>query len=207
MKKEQDYLQDISEMRSLMERSSKFLSLSGLAGVLAGIYALAGAYVAWQILVFDPLATYATVEGALIPAELESFVLLGVLVLVFAVGSAGILSQKNSHKRKEKLWNPVTRRFLMHLLLPLVSGGILVLILIRQGSIGLVLPLTLIFYGLALFSAGKFTFGEITSLGAIQVALGLLAAWNPTVGLLCWAIGFGLAHIVYGIFMHYRYER
>ena len=54
MKEEQNYIQDIAEMRSMMERSSKFLSLSGLAGIMAGIYALSGAYIAYKVFYFNP---------------------------------------------------------------------------------------------------------------------------------------------------------
>jgi hypothetical protein len=39
--------EDIQAIREIMERSSKFLSLSGLAGIFAGVCALIGAAVAW----------------------------------------------------------------------------------------------------------------------------------------------------------------
>ena len=55
MKEEQKYIRDIAEIRSMMERSSKFLSLSGLAGVMAGIYALAGAFIAYRTFSFNPV--------------------------------------------------------------------------------------------------------------------------------------------------------
>ena len=40
---DKDYLKDISEIKNLMNKSSRFISLSGLSGILAGIYALVGA--------------------------------------------------------------------------------------------------------------------------------------------------------------------
>src|ERR1700759_3425393 len=44
---------DLTAIRSLMERSQKFISLSGLSGILAGIYALIGAAAAYVILYND----------------------------------------------------------------------------------------------------------------------------------------------------------
>jgi hypothetical protein len=71
----------------------------------------------------------------------------------------------------------------------------------------LVASVMLIFYGLSMVNAGKFTFGEIHWLGLTEIALGILAGVFINFGLLLWTIGFGLMHIVYGTVMYYRYER
>ena len=53
-------LESVNEIKELMEKSSKFISLSGLAAIMAGIYALVGAYIATQVitpgthLIFQP---------------------------------------------------------------------------------------------------------------------------------------------------------
>jgi len=90
---------------------------------------------------------------------------------------------------------------------PLLAGGILILILLSKGNIGLIAPLTLLFYGLAIYNASKFSYDEMKFLGLIQVGLGLAGCWFIDYGILLWAIGFGVVHIVYGIYMHFRYER
>jgi uncharacterized membrane protein HdeD (DUF308 family) len=64
----------------------------------------------------------------------------------------------------------------------------------------------LIFYGLALVSAGKFTFGEIHYLGMLEVLTGLLALVFPSIALFLWAFGFGVLHILYGLIMHKKYR-
>lgn len=46
-KQNENYIDDLKEIRSMMEKSSRFISLSGLSGVSAGIVALAGAVMAW----------------------------------------------------------------------------------------------------------------------------------------------------------------
>ena len=39
-------LESVNEIKELMEKSSKFISISGLAAIMAGVYALAGTYIA-----------------------------------------------------------------------------------------------------------------------------------------------------------------
>lgn len=203
MKEEQDYIQDITEMRSMMERSSKFLSLSGLAGVMAGIYALAGALIAYKVLDFNPdeVSFEAPLSG------LWKIIFLAVIVLILSIGTAFFLSYKKANKRREKFWNSTAKRLLINMAVPLMAGGLLILVLISKGLFGFIAPFTLLFYGLALYNASKFTYEEVRSLGLIQIGLGLISSWFVEYGLLFWAIGFGLFHIIYGIYMHYRYER
>ena len=203
MKKEKDYIQDIAEIRSMMERSSKFLSLAGWAGIMAGIYALAGAYVAYSVFDFNPqeLSSGISAQG------LKQMILLGLAILGLTIGSAVFLSSNKAKKKGEKVWNPTAKRLLLNMAVPLVAGGILLLVLIGHGLTGLLAPVSLIFYGLALFSAGRYTFREIKTLGLIQILLGLAASWFIGYGLLLWALGFGVFHIIYGILMHFNYER
>lgn len=208
MKKEQDYIRDIAEMRSMMERSSKFLSLSGLAGILAGIYALIGAYIAYKVFEFNPdESSYTAGKSAGFSSSLLQLVFLALVILLLAVGTAVFLSHKKAKRRGEKFWNPTARRLMVHMAVPLVAGGLLVLILLSKGLIGFVAPFTLLFYGLALYNASKFTYEEVKSLGLIEIALGLVSAYFVGYGLIFWALGFGVLHVVYGIYLHYRYER
>ena len=208
MKEEQDYIKDIAEMRSMMERSSKFLSLSGLAGVMAGIYALAGAYIAYAIFHFNPdLVIDSTQQPVSVAADLLKVILLAIVVLILSIGTAIFLSYKKAAKRREKFWDATAKRLLINMAVPLVTGGLLILVLIAKGLVGFIVPFTLLFYGLALYNASKFTYEEVKGLGLVQMALGLIGCCFIEYGLLCWAIGFGLVHIIYGIYLHYRYER
>jgi hypothetical protein len=205
MKKEQDYIQDIAEIRSMMERSSKFLSLSGWTGILAGIYALAGAYIAWKV--FDFNSGEILYNPGIRTSELTYVILLAAIVLLLALGTAIYESYRKAKIKGEKAWNPTSRRLLINMAVPLVTGGILVLIMLIKGLIGLLAPLMLLFYGLALYNAGKFTYREVKILGLAEIVLGLISSLFLGYGLIFWAAGFGVAHIVYGIYMHYTYER
>ena len=208
MKEDRDYIQDLAAMRSMMERSSKFLSLSGLAGILAGIYALVGAFIAYRIYGLKPVHTeYSSLSSGNGSSGLREIIYLGLAILVMAIGTAIYFSYKKAGKRGEKLWNATARRLVSNMAVPLVAGGLLILIMLSKGRAEFAAPFSLLFYGLALYNASKFTYEEVRSLGLIQVALGLAGCWFTGYGFLFWAIGFGLVHIIYGIYMHYRYEQ
>jgi uncharacterized membrane protein YidH (DUF202 family) len=204
MKEEQDYIRDLAEIRSMMERSSKFLSLSGLAGVLAGIYALTGVYIAYSVFNFNPNQV---INGSSDSSSLSVVLFIAMAVLLLAIGTAIFLSRKKAQKRNKKVWNAPSKRMIATMAVPLSAGGIFILLLLSKGLIGLIAPSTLLFYGLALYSASQFTFGDLKFLGVIQMGLGLMGTWFVEYGLLLWALGFGVIHIIYGIYMHLKYER
>jgi hypothetical protein len=200
-----DYLQDISEIKQLMNKSSKFLSLSGLSGVFAGIYALIGAYLA-HILIQDRLVIarpYTNEQASL----LIQLLLLAFAIMVLSVLTALYFSYNKARKNNEKMWDVGSKNLLMSFLLPLITGGIFALILIIRQYYGLLSGVTLIFYGLALINASKYTYGTIYYLGISEVLIGLTAVAVPGYGIYFWAIGFGIFHIIYGLIMYYKFDR
>ena len=170
-----------------------------------------GATIAWFFildpvhLTFDETMRY---PGSLETPGIRFYIALdAILVLLFAVLGAVYFSQRKARKSGQKFWTITTRRLLVHLLIPLVSGGIFTLILVFRDNLVLVASVMLIFYGLSLVNAGKFTFSEIHYLGLTQIVLGILAAVFISYGLFFWTIGFGMMHIIYGTVMYYRHER
>lgn len=197
MTKEQ-YLEDLKDIKDIMTRSSRFISLSGLSGVFAGVFALIGAYLAYQTVYYQQ--SYVDYRTAVI--DLESVLKLigiatGVIVLSFVFGI--YFTTKKAKEKRQKLWDRSTRLLLINLFIPLIAGGILCLMLLLKGYIGFVAPFTLIFYGLALVNASKYTLSQIKSLGLLEIALGLVATHYIGYGLIFWAIGFGVLHIIYGL--------
>jgi len=199
--------EDLQAIREIMERSSKFLSLSGLSGIFAGVCALLGAAVAWFFILDSGQVQNSEYMGML-TSDIGFYLALdAILVLVFAVLGAVYFSQRKARKAGQQFWTNTTQRLLVHLMIPLVTGGIFTVILVFRNNLELVAPVMLIFYGLSLVNAGKFTFGEIQSLGLTEIGLGILAGIFINHGLLFWTVGFGLMHIVYGTVMYYRHER
>lgn len=203
MREQKDYLKELTEIRSMMERSSKFASLSGLSGILAGIYALAGTIIVSLVYGFNPDSIHYYIE----PDKLINTIIAALMVLILAVATAVFLSHKKAEKGGEKIWNPTSSRLLANMSVPLISGGFLVVVFLLNDLVGLIAPATLIFYGLALFNAGKFTFEEMKFLGLFQVGLGLISSFFIEYSLLLWGLGFGVLHIIYGAYMHFKYER
>ncbi|CAL2056650.1 conserved membrane hypothetical protein [Tenacibaculum sp. 190524A05c] len=198
----EDYLKDISEIKNLMNKSTRFISLSGLSGILAGTFALIGAaYAYW--LVTSSKRGYLILSG-----EIFNLVLLDMfLVLVLSVGTAIYLTTLKAKKNNEKIWDATTKRLLTSFLVPLVAGGIYTLIILKQQRYGQTGALMLLFYGLALVNASKYTLGYVKYLGYTEIILGLLCAVFPGFGFWFWVLGFGVMHIVYGTLMYFKYER
>ena len=203
--------EDLQAIREIMERSSKFLSLSGLSGVFAGVCALIGAAVAWLIILDSgnvQYDEYMRTLGASPTANIRLYLAIdALLVLGFAILGAAYFSFRKAKKAGQQFWTNSTKRLVGHLLIPLVAGGIFAIILVFRNNIELVASVMLIFYGLSLVNAGKFTLGEIHYLGLTEIVLGILAGFFINHGLLFWIVGFGVMHVVYGTVMYYRYDR
>lgn len=194
----------LKEIRSLMEKSARFISLSGLSGVSAGLCALIGGSIAWlywKKLIEIPLMT------AFEKPVLAFFVLDLFLILVCAIGSAAYFTLKRANKQGQSIWDPSAKRLLFHFSLPLACGGMFCLLLIFHQISGLIAPSMLIFYGLGLVSASKFTFEDIKWLGLAEIVLGMLNLVFIGYGFFFWMAGFGLLHILYGLLMFNKYER
>ena len=205
--KENDIYSELSSIRNLMERSTKFISLSGLSGILAGVYALIGAYIGYKLV-------YTENSGLLFrdfyvndPMVWWPIFLVAAVVLVLSVATGIWLTIRQAQKKGENFWNPVSRRLLASLAIPLVTGGLFILILIFRGHYGIIASSCLVFYGLALVAASQFTFSDVKWLGFCEILLGLLAALLPGYGIVFWVIGFGVLHIVYGSVMHFKYNQ
>ena len=205
MEKEK-YLTDLKDIKDIMERSSRFISLSGYAGVFAGIFALAASYLAYTTVYSNQ--NYLAYRKSYITFDTITYLLfIAGVTLILSIGSGIYFTTRRAKKMNQPLWNHQTKRLLINLLIPLATGGIFSFILLLKGFIGLVAPITLLFYGLALVNASKYTLSEIRSLGLLEIALGLISTYYIGYGLLFWAVGFGALHIVYGVLMHLKYEK
>jgi len=207
MEQNQTYQKDIESIRQLMERSVKFLSLSGLSGILAGVYALIGAAVAYAIVHYPNTPFDYRNQSVNEVSIIVKLLIIALLVLAVSVITGYVLASRKAKKLGLKVWDSTSKRLVINLIIPLMTGGIFILILLAKGHYGIAAPASLIFYGLALINASANLFDEVRYLGFCEIALGLVAALLPGFGLLFWAIGFGILHIVYGALMFKKYDR
>lgn len=201
-----NYHEDLSHIRSMMERSSRFISLSGLSGVFAGLAAITGAiyvYFAFQREGIDYFAGQRNIFSAGLVNEL---IVTGTVILLVAILSGYFFTASKSRKKGLKIWDATTKRLLITFAVPLVAGGVFCLALLYHHLFVFIAPATLIFYGLALVSAERYTLPDVKYLGYCQIALGLLSLFFLGWGLVTWTVGFGVLHVVYGLIMHKKYK-
>ncbi|HKG08147.1 MAG TPA: hypothetical protein VKB19_16905 [Pedobacter sp.] len=207
MSNQEEQLTALKDIRNMMDRSSRFISLSGLSGVFAGLTALCGAFLAHR-----------EINSYIKAGEFDSynewnleFTLLeiGFSVLCIAIAGGLLFTYRKSRQKNLPFWDKTARNLMINLAIPLVAGGcfILSLLIAHPNTYGLIAPVCLLFYGLALVNASKYTYTDIRFLGICEIVLGLISLFNIGYGLYFWATGFGLLHIFYGALMYFKYER
>lgn len=214
MTEQQQSLDAIHDIRKMMERSSRFISLSGLSGVSAGICALIGSWLAhpyvfgYRNLFINERAAFTLAENGDYRFYFQVWLFwIAIGTFIAAVVSAFIFTYIKSNKQGIPVWSNSSRRLLLNVAIPLVVGGIFLFYLLQYGTFGLVAPGCLLFYGLALINASKYTLNEIRFLGYGQLLLGIINLNFVGYGLYFWAVGFGVFHIIYGIYMWQKYDR
>lgn len=202
------HLEAIQDIRKMMKKSTRFLSLSGLSGIFAGIFALGGAYLAHLYLV--------SIYNQMVSGDREAlnrddiylnFILIAAIVLVLSVVTAYFFSNRKAKREGNKLFDHTALKVLINLCIPLAAGGIFCIALLYHGAIVFIAPCMLLFYGMALINASKYTYDDIRYFGICEIILGLINAFNLGNGLIYWSLGFGVLHVVYGTVMWVKYER
>lgn len=224
---EKEIQNELASIRSIMERSSKFISLSGLSGILAGVYALIGADIVYHLIYglypdlnpYQPLSTVDLQNNVSTTGHGDYFfaisftdlilklLLIAILVILSSLLTGLFLTRRKAKLKGQPIWSSASRALLFQMSIPIITGGILILVFIYDRYYDIIAPTSLIFYGLALIGASSYTFTDVKYLGICEILLGLVAACLPGFGLLFWAIGFGLLHIVYGSMMYFKYDR
>jgi hypothetical protein len=209
MNDQRQSLDAIQDIKKMMERSSRFISLSGLSGVSAGIFALIGAWFAYEWIheyhiLYENRQGYNEHDfGQLI----WRLVVLAMIILAGAILSALYFTWRKARRNKLPIWDHTSRKLLINLCIPIIAGGIFVFGLLQYNDWRFIAPVCLIFYGLALVNASKYTLSEIRYVGMIEIILGLINMWWIGYGLYFWAAGFGILHIIYGTLMWWKYDR
>ena len=209
MSDQQQSLDDLQHIKRMMERSSRFISLSGFSGIAAGLCALIGAWFAHEK-IYCWVKGDCTIDGLIDMGGitlLNDLLWIATITFIGAFVSAFFFTYLRSKKNGIPMWGATTIRLFWNMVIPLTVGAIFIIRLMQLGEYQLIAPGCLIFYGLALVNASKYTLGEIRYLGFGQLALGIMNLWSIGFGLYFWAMGFGVLHIIYGLVMWYKYER
>ena len=206
MEQEHPALHTLKDIKQMMERSSRFISLSGLSGVAAGICALTGAWFAQQVISGNKPESHDYSSLTISNLIRYNLFTIALLTLGSAIITAFLFTYIKSKKNNIPIWSTTTKRLMWNFCLPLFAGGVFLLRMTELGYFGMIAPGCLFFYGIALVNASKYTLGEIRYLGYGQIALGLISCWFPELSLLFWTLGFGVLHIIYGAAMWWKYD-
>ncbi len=195
-----EQLEALQDIRNMMNKSTKFLSLSGLSGFFPGLYAIVAGIIAY--------ARMKEFSFLYVPREDLCFITsLALITLLLSVGTAYIFTKRKAKKEGIRMWDESAKNVTVSLCIPLFTGGIFCMALMKHELFGLLAPTTLVFYGLSLVSAAKYTFPLIKHLGLIEIILGLVSLFFIGYGLLFWMFGFGILHIIYGLLMYFKFDR
>ncbi|WP_163400224.1 hypothetical protein [Flavobacterium fluviatile] len=202
----QKHQEDLAHIRSMMERSSRFISLSGLSGVFAGLSALIGGLYVYQLFKANGLDYFDGYHKLYSVNLVSELIWIALIILVAALTFGIFFTIRKSRKYHLPIWTSATKKMLLNLAIPLVAGGIFCLALLYHEIYVLIAPATLIFYGLALVNAEKYTFSDVKYLGYCELVLGFISMFYLGYGLIFWIIGFGILHILYGLIMFRKYK-
>lgn len=202
----QQHQEDLSHIRSMMERSSRFISLSGLSGVFAGFFALAGSLYVYQLFARNGIAYFDGLHKTYSYELVIELIFIAVVILLLALSSGVFFTLRKSKKFDLPIWTSATKKMVLNLAMLLLVGGVFCIALLYHHLYAFLAPVTLLFYGLALVNAGKYTFSDIRYLGACEIVLGCISLFYLGFGLVFWAIGFGILHILYGLIVFKKYK-
>lgn len=208
-----DSLQEVRDIRRLMERSSRFTSLSGLSCIAAGVCALAGGYAAYRVLIeyYGPEADrWNWSNKTILDMEIRLLVIAGI-TFAAAMISGLLFTWRKAKKQKVSLFGHSSKMVFWNMAVPLAAGALFIMGMIMNDEWRFVAPGCLVFYGLALVNTGKYTVSDIRYLGYCEIALGLVnifwSGYQIGYGLYFWVFGFGVLHIIYGIIMWWKYDK
>lgn len=202
------HLDALKDIRKMMQRSSRFISLSGLSGIAAGIWALVGAYFAhdWITEYYDGYANSGYTNQSFEKLK-WNLLFLAAAVAGLALISALYFTWRRAGKNKLPLWDHTSKQLIINTAIPMIAGGLFIIAMLQYSEWRFVAPACLVFYGLGLVNGSKYTLSDIRYLGFMEIVLGLVNTQYVGSGLYFWAIGFGILHIIYGFVMWWKYER
>lgn len=207
MSEQNQQLETLQDIKRIMERSSRFLSLSGLSGIAAGLCALIGSWFAYDW-IYEYYNRFGERGNNKEFEQLKfSLEVLAVVIMLVALFSAFYFTWRRAKSNNLPVWNITSRKLFINMLIPLGAGGFFILAMLQYDEWRFVAPSCLLFYGIALVNASKYTLTDVRYLGILEILLGLVNTQFIGYGIYFWAFGFGILHIVYGAIMWWKYEK
>ncbi|HEY3011164.1 MAG TPA: hypothetical protein VGJ36_00360 [Gemmatimonadales bacterium] len=181
-------MDNLSFIRSTMERATAFTAVPGWGGVAMGVTALIATVLA---------SNSATVTEWLV-------IWLSASVLAFTIGGWAMV--RKARRAGTTVFSYSGRRFVLSYVPPLAVGALLTVVLVRAGLHSALPGTWLLLYGTGVVTGGAFSVRVVPIMGFCFMALGALALLiSPGWSEWLLAAGFGGLHIIFGIIIARRY--
>ncbi|NNG16642.1 MAG: hypothetical protein HKM89_09185 [Gemmatimonadales bacterium] len=181
-------MDNLSFIRSTMERATSFTAVPGWGGVAMGVTAIGAAWVAQRQA--DPRIW---LQVWLVEAVIATGIGVYALARKARIGNTPLLSRPG-------------RRFAMSFTPPLLVGLVLTAALASRLEFGLLPAMWLLLYGTGVVTGGAFSVRIVPLMGLVITLFGLVALITPaTLGNLWMALGFGATQIAGGLVIARRY--
>jgi len=175
------------------------LSLQGIPGIIFGIISIIFIWTVQLILTDYSLGA----EGiAMLPISFfEIFIaVFSVIYILISYFTITIINKRRRKKVNLKGWDINSKKIRNVFLSYLFAGGILTYFFVSEGYLKLIIPTSLILYGIACFLTNKYTIGSSKILGLLLILNGIAAFLSPPFMFYLWGVGFGFYPIIYGIY-------
>lgn len=174
------------------------LSLKGISGVLFGVISILFIYSIYNFL--DQFS--AGVGIGLIPISFFEIILIIISIIYIFISFFTIVSINKRRRKKMQLsgWEMNSKKIVYIFLCFLALGGIGTYLLLTNGQLKLIIPLSLFLYGFTYLIIKKYTNVKSTLFGVLFISAGITAYFLPNYMYLLWGISFGVYHIIYGIY-------
>lgn len=172
----------LAYIRQTMESASTFTALSGWGLVAVGIVGLASAGLAWRSAVPERLSVW-------VPAALVGVV------------CAGVANGLKARRLDMPLWSGSFRKVAWVMVPVLAAGALLTVALVGADARHLLPGTWLALYGAGVTAGGTFSLRAVRWMGLALIVLGALALWQPQYSILFLATGFGVLHILFGLYL------
>jgi hypothetical protein len=180
-------MDNLSFIRSTMERATAFTAVPGWGGVAMGATALGATALAHSRPPAEWLAVW-----------------LSASVIALAIG--GWAMALKARRGGTSVLSYSGRRFVLSYVPPLAVGALLTLVLMRAGLYDALPGTWLLLYGTGVVTGGAFSVRVVPLMGLCFMALGAFALLLPSAwGEWLMAAGFGGLHIIFGLIIARRY--
>ena len=184
-------------IRRTLDAAGRLSTVSGTGIFFIGVLALAAVLVNVRF-------TGTPWDSALHPYA--SLAVWGVL-LVFSAAITAFCMARKSSRTGVAFWSPVLRKALWPLSAPMALGAILSAAMLRAEHLEFLPVIWLGCYGAALTAAGVMSESPVRWMGISFMGLAISAVFLPySAGLALLAAGFGLLHIIFGAYIHWRLD-